>query len=106
MKLLHSINVDRYDAPALGLEGTDKMTLRLLSDDSTWIELGPGGYTPDHQHDDKERMVIMSGKGVIKMGAERKDVTPGDFIEVSNEAHQMINTGNETLAFMCFRNQR
>lgn len=98
--------MENYDAPALGLEGTEKMKLRLLSDDSTWIEIGPGGYTPDHKHDDKERIVIMSGKGVIKLGDRRQEINPNDFIEISDEAHQIINTGNDLLSFVCFRNQR
>lgn len=106
MKHLHCTDVEGYDAAVLGLEGTEKMKLRLLSDDSTWIELEPGGHTPDHKHEDKERIVIMSGKGVIKMGNERKDLRPNDFLEVANEDHQIINTGNDLLAFMCFRNQR
>lgn len=105
MKHLHCMDVACFDAPALGLQGTDKMKIRLLSDNSTWIELEPGGYTPDHKHDDKERIVIMSGKGVIKLGDERKEIKPNDFIEVADEAHQLINTGNDLLAFMCFRNQ-
>ncbi len=106
MKHLQCIEVASFDAPALGLEGTEKMKLKLLSDDSTWIELEPGGYTPDHQHNDKERIVIMSGKGVIKLGDRRQEIKPNDFIEISDEAHQLINTGIDPLAFMCFRNQR
>ena len=106
MKHLHCTDVEGYNAAVLGLEGTEKMKLRLLSDDSTWIELETGGYTPDHKHEDKERIVIMSGKGVIKLGNERKELRPNDFIEVANEDHQIINTGNDLLAFMCFRNQR
>jgi len=98
--------VESYDAPALGLQGTDKMKLRILSDDSTLIELGPGGYTPDHKHDDKERIVIISGNGILKTGDQRKEIRTNDFIEISNEGHQLINTGKEELAFMCFRNQR
>lgn len=42
MKHLHCTDVTSFDAPALGLEGTEKMKLRLLSEDSVWIELEPG----------------------------------------------------------------
>jgi len=105
MKYLQCMEVASFDAPALGLEGTEKMKLRLLSENSTWIELEPGGYTPDHKHDDKERIVIMSGTGVIKLGDRRQEIKPNDFIEVSDELHQLINTGHDLLAFVCFRNQ-
>ncbi|MGD0276094.1 MAG: cupin domain-containing protein [Syntrophales bacterium] len=106
MKHLHCTDVTSFDAHALGLESTEKMKIRLLSEDSVWIELEPGGYTPDHKHDDKERMVVMSGKGIIKLGDNRTEIQPDDFIEVANEDHQIINTGKDLLAFMCFRNQR
>jgi mannose-6-phosphate isomerase-like protein (cupin superfamily) len=106
MKHLHCTDVEGFDGPDLGLDGTGKMKLRILSEDSMWIELEPGGFTPDHKHDDKERMVVMSGKGIIKLGDQRKEIKPNDFIEVANEDHQIINTGNDLLAFMCFRNQR
>ena len=102
---LNCTDVASYDAPALGLEGTEKMKLRLLSDNSTWIELEPGGYTPDHKHHDKERLVVMSGTGVLKLGDQRREIKPNDFIEVSDEVHQIINTGKDLLAFVCFRNQ-
>ncbi len=105
MKHLNCKDAGSFDAKALGLEGAEKMKLRLLSDDSTWIELEPGGYTPDHKHEDKERIVIMSGKGVIKLLDRSQEIKPDDFIEIVAEEHQLINTGNDLLAFVCFRNQ-
>lgn len=106
MKHLHCTDVTGFDASDLGLEGTEKMKLRLLSDDSTWIELEPGGHTPDHRHDDKERIVIIAGEGVLKVGGQRKEIKTNDFIEIATEDHQFINTGKGLLAFVCFRNQR
>lgn len=106
MKHLHCTDVEIFDALALGLEGAEKMKLGLLSEDSVWIELEPGGFTPDHRHDDKERMVVMSGKDMIKLGDQGKEIKPNDFIEIANEDHQIINTGNDLLTFVCFRNQR
>lgn len=93
-------------AEALGLEGTRAMRLRLLSEDSAWIELGPGGFTPDHQHADKERIVMLSGLGAIRHAGRLKKIKAGDFIEIEDEAHQFINTGQEPLTFVCFRNQK
>ena len=105
MKHLHCTEVEIYDAQLLGLEGTEKMKIRLLSDNSVWIELEPGGYTPDHAHDDKERLVIISGKGTLRLGEEQKKIQPNDFIEIPNGNHQLINTGDEPLIFVGFRNQ-
>lgn len=105
MKHLHCPDVESYDAPALGLEGTVKYKLRLLSDNSIWNELGPGGHTPDHKHDDMERGVVISGKGIIKQGNNRIEIQANDFFEIASEDHQFINDGDEPLVFVCFRNQ-
>jgi len=107
MKHLYCPDEESFEATALGLEGTEKMKLKLLSEDSVWIELEPGGHTPDHKHDDKERVMVMSGKGIIKLGEDRREIQPDDFIELNaHDKHQLINTGNELLVVMCFRNQR
>lgn len=107
MKHLYCPDIESFDALSVGLEGAEKMKLKLLSEDSVWIELEPGGHTPDHKHDDKERLVVMSGRGIIKLGEERKEIQPDDFMEFhAKELHQIINTSDELLVIMCFRNQR
>ena len=107
MKHLYCPDVESLDALALRLEGANKMALKLLSEDSVWIELEPGGHTPDHKHQDKERVIVISGRGSIKFGEQQKEIQPNDFIEFDvNEPHQVLNTSNEMLAIMCFRNQQ
>ncbi len=107
MKHLYCPDVESYDALSVGLEGAKKMKLKFLSEDSVWIEIEPGGHTPKHKHEDKERLVVMSGKGSIKLGKELKEIQQDDFIEFqTNELHQIINTGDERMVTLCFRNQR
>jgi len=106
LKHLYCPTVEGFDALALGLEGAEKMKLRLLSEDSVWIELEPGGHTPEHAHDDKERFMVVSGSGQIKVGEKLEPVQSNDFIEFdANERHQVLNTGEDILIIMCFRNQ-
>jgi len=82
------------------------MMLRLLSDDSVRIELEPQGHTPDHQHADKERLVVISGRGEIRVKGKRHSIRPQDFIELdADEPHQIVNSNDEKLVFVCFRNQ-
>ena len=107
MKHLHCPHVEGFDALALGLEGSAKMKIKLLSDDSLWIELAPQGHTPDHSHGDKERALIINGMGELKVGGERKAIKTGDFIELDpDESHQFRNNSNDMLALVCFRNQK
>jgi quercetin dioxygenase-like cupin family protein len=99
--------VQGLDSRAIGLEGSRKKTLRLLSEDSVWIEIEPGGHTPEHGHGDKERLVVISGSGEIKAGKERKPIRQSEYIEFnSDEQHQIINTGEDMLVVLCFRNQK
>jgi len=107
MKHVYCPDVEGLDSLSLGLEGSSKMMLRLLSEDSVWIEIEPGGHTPDHTHNDKERVVVMSGNGVIKVGEERKNIKEGDFLEFApDEQHQAVNNSDDVLVFLCFRNQK
>ncbi len=107
MKHLHYSEVEAFDALALGLEGASKMTIKLLSDDSVWIELQPQGHTPGHTHGDKERMVVMAGEGELKVREERKRIKAGDFIEIgADESHQVTNDTRDLLSLICFRNQK
>ena len=105
MKHIHCSEAQWYDAPELGLEGTQEMKLCILSDDSVQIALGEGGHTPDHIHDDKERLVVISGNGIIRFKTEQIEIRPDDFIEIDKEQHQIVNTGTAPLVFMAFRNQ-
>ena len=107
MKHVYCPDVEGLDALALGLEGSVKMMLRLLSDDSVLIELEPTGHTPDHTHHDKERLVVISGTGEISVGGNLHPIKPQDFIELdADEQHQVVNSGGEKLVLACFRNQR
>ncbi len=107
MKHIHCLNVEGLDSHAIGLEGSSKMIVKLLSNDTVCIEIQPYGHTPDHRHDDKERIILMSGEGEIKLDKEKRNITAGDFIEFSpDEQHQILNNSDEVLVFACFRNQK
>ena len=105
MKHVYYPDVKGLDSLALGLEGSAKMMVKPIPDDLFCLEIAPGGHTPDHQHGDRERLIVMSGEGEIKLGEERKRIKPGDFMEFGmDEQHQVYNDGRETLMLMCFRN--
>ncbi len=107
MKHVYCPDVEGVESRSIGLEGSANMIVKFISDDSVLIEIEPGGYTPDHVHGDKERVVVMSGQGEIKVEGVQKNIRPCDFIEFNaDEQHQIINNGDEVLAFMCFRNQK
>ncbi|MFO7965229.1 MAG: cupin domain-containing protein [Desulfobacterales bacterium] len=106
MKHVHCPDIESIDAVALGLEGAEKMKVKFLSENSVWIDLEPGGYTPEHRHSDKERIIVMSGEGTVNLDGKRKEIEPNTFIEFqADELHQVTNNSNEVLSIICFRNQ-
>ncbi|MBU0993331.1 MAG: cupin domain-containing protein [Proteobacteria bacterium] len=107
MKHIYCPEIEGLDASLLGIEGASKMMVKLISEDTVRVEILPGGFTPLHVHDDKERIVIMTGTGEIKSGDGKEAAQPGDFAEFDrSEPHQILNNSDNILAFMCFRNQR
>jgi len=106
MKHIGYPEVKGLDAQSLGLEGSAKMIVKPLSDFTVCIEILPGGHTPDHKHNDKERLVVISGRGEMKLGEQRKKIKPGDFIEFDpDEQHQINNNSDTVLVLICFRDQ-
>ena len=62
-----------------------------------------GASTTPHYHPQTEEIYyILSGEGQMRIAAETQTVGPGDAIAIPPGAeHQITNTGNETLVFLC-----
>ena len=62
----------------------------------------PGGCTPFHKHEWEHEVLILSGEGIVKEGNEEHRITSGDAIFApAHKEHQFMNTGKETLSFLC-----
>jgi mannose-6-phosphate isomerase-like protein (cupin superfamily) len=63
----------------------------------------PGLTTLCHYHVRTEEIYyILSGVGHVRVGEELRDVAAGDAIAIPpGEIHQITNTGQETLVFLC-----
>jgi quercetin dioxygenase-like cupin family protein len=67
-----------------------------------YFEVAPGGRTSldDHLHD--HGVVILRGRGRVRLGDEEHDIGFGDVVYVaSHEIHQFFNVGDEPLGFLC-----
>jgi len=62
-----------------------------------------GGRTTPHFHPRTEEIYyILAGRGTIRIGGESRPVGPGDAIAIPPGAeHQIANTGDQTLKFLC-----
>ncbi len=76
-------------------DGAENFAMRLF-------EVKPGGFSPLHQHDWEHEVFILEGKGVTRSKKHEEYFKEGDvFFVKPMEWHQFINTGKETLKFIC-----
>ncbi len=107
MYIINIENVKEYELKSNGMRnvkvkyllhagiGAKRIQLRLFTIDI-------GGYTPLEKHEHEHEVFILKGKGIIRSEEKEFEVKPGDVIFIgSNELHQIINTSNEPLQFLC-----
>lgn len=63
----------------------------------------PGASTTPHQHPCTEEIYyILAGHGLVRIGPEARRVSVGDAIAIPpGQVHQITNTGDEVLTFLC-----
>jgi mannose-6-phosphate isomerase-like protein (cupin superfamily) len=63
----------------------------------------PGGATQEHYHRRTEELYwFLSGAGRMRVGAEERDVRPGDCVVIPpGERHKVRNTGDGPLVLLC-----
>lgn len=67
-----------------------------------YFEVDPGGQTILDQHVHDHGVFILRGTGKVRLGDKEYEIRFGDVIYISsNEIHQLINDGQEILAFLC-----
>lgn len=76
-------------------DGAENFAMRLF-------EMEPEGHSPWHQHDWEHEVFVLEGEGIVKTEDEKVNLSPGDALFMPPmKWHQFINTGKETLRFLC-----
>ena len=76
-------------------DGAENFAMRLF-------EVKPGGHSPLHQHDWEHEVFILEGHGVAFDKVHEVPFKQGDIFFIKPmEWHQLVNTGKETLKFLC-----
>lgn len=73
-----------------------------------YVELEPGASIGDHRHGDNEEIyAILSGRGVMTVNGEHRDVKPGDIVlNKPGWEHGLENTSQEPLTVFVFEVDR
>ena len=66
------------------------------------IEVFPGKRFSLQKHDKRaEKWIVVTGRGMVTVGAKTYEVNPGSFIEIARgEVHRMHNPGDAPLVFI------
>ena len=77
-------------------EGAPNFIMRIF-------DIEPGFSTPYHDHPWEHEIFIINGEGTARSGdQEETTIRKGDTIFIPpNEKHCLMNTGEDTLRFMC-----
>jgi quercetin dioxygenase-like cupin family protein len=78
-----------------GRDGAPNFCMRVF-------EVKPGSSTPHHSHPWEHEVFILSGQGVVVGKEGESAIGPDSVVFVApDEPHCFINTGNQTLRFIC-----
>jgi quercetin dioxygenase-like cupin family protein len=92
------------------MEGAEGVRVRWLIDEKRGarnfamrvFELAPKGHTPLHRHDYEHEVLVLEGKGALKLEADERTLEPGDVVWMPpGEIHQFRNAGPAPFFFMC-----
>lgn len=76
-------------------DGAENFCMRIF-------EVAPDGFSPRHAHEWEHEIFVHSGKGEVFNGSAWEPVTAGTAVFIpGNQEHQLKNTGDTPLAFVC-----
>ena len=101
------VPVEAYKAPADHWCGILRASLAGESGERTafhvrYFEIAPGGFSSLEHHGHEHVVIVMRGRGEVRLGAEVHPLGFGDVVYVApHEAHQFRNAAGEPFGFLC-----
>jgi len=66
------------------------------------FDVEPASTTPSHTHDWEHEVFVLAGEGAVVGAKGKTPIGTGSVVFIApNEQHCFINTGSETLRFIC-----
>jgi quercetin dioxygenase-like cupin family protein len=102
------VPVDEYKAPAADHCGVSRAILAGETGERTafhvrYFEVAPGGFTTLEHHAHEHVVVVLRGRGEVRLGDTVHPLAYGDAVYVApDEVHQLRNTDvEEPFGFLC-----
>ncbi len=101
---------DQLNGQAMKMDGAVGVTLQVLisSDHGAahfamrHFTIEAGGHTPLHRHNYEHEIFVLSGRGVARSNDTYRRIHAGQCIFIPpDELHQIKNTGDAPLQFIC-----
>ena len=107
MVIKHCSAIPAQKIEVEGTKGVSKQVLIGAQDGAPLFTIRrftvePGGYTYYHTHDFEHEIYILKGAGIARSGAGETPIAAESVLLVPpNEIHQVLNTSNADLVFLC-----
>ena len=67
-----------------------------------YFEVQPGGYSTLERHEHRHTVIVLRGRGTVRLGDEVHDIAPFDAVYVApHTVHQFRAGQGEPLGFLC-----
>ncbi|MGH7674788.1 MAG: cupin domain-containing protein [Gemmatimonadales bacterium] len=67
-----------------------------------YFEVRPGGYSTLERHEHRHTVIVLRGRGTVRLGDEQHPIAPFDAVYVApHTVHQFRAGGDEPLGFLC-----
>jgi ribulose-bisphosphate carboxylase large chain len=67
-----------------------------------YFEVAPGGFTSLEEHGHEHAVVVLRGRGEVRLGNDTHELAFGDTVYVApHEVHQFRNRSGEPFGFLC-----
>lgn len=67
------------------------------------FEIAAGSHLEPHRHNTHEFYYVLKGKALMQIGAEKREVAPGDLVHIpANEVHSIAPVGGGSVRCLAF----
>lgn len=67
---------------------------------ATWVVLEPGRKIPEHDHDEEECFVVVSGEATLTLGREKTTLGHGDVAYIPRHAPHSLSNNSASVDFV------